>query len=422
MVGMLEVIKDKIYNTFRALKYKNYRLFFFGQCISLIGTWIQQIAMSWLVYKLTKSAFLMGIICFTSAIPALIISPFAGVFIDRINKKNALIIVQCSFLLEAFILSLLTLSHSLNIFNILVISLFMGISTAIDMPLRQAFVVQLVDNPEDLSNAISLNSSCFNLARLVGPAIAGLLIALIGEGWCFMINALSYIAVIWALLLICIDSNKYSVPETKQSFFSEFKEGFNYSYNYKLIWYIILLIGIASLSGMAFQVVMPIYAKEILKGDAQTLGYLMSAAGIGALIGALYLSSRTSVKGLSKWSCLSAVFFGAGLIGLNFINNLPLALLSLCITGFGMVILIASCNTIIQYFCDESKRGRVMGLYTIAFFGTAPFGSLLEGIIADKLGISLTYFINGTILILLAIWFYSKLKLFENAELNSEQK
>src|SRR5574344_32835 len=183
-----------------------------------------------------------------------------------------------------------------------------------------------------------------------------------------------------------------------------------------------MFIGIASLSGMAFQVVMPIYAKEILKGGAQTLGYLMSAAGIGALIGALYLSSRTSIKGLSKWTCASAVMFGGGLIGLKFISNLPLALLSLSITGFGMVVLIASCNTIVQYYCEESKRGRVMGLYTIAFFGTAPFGSLLEGIIADKLGISLTYFINGTILILLAIWFYSKLKLFENTELNSEQK
>src|SRR5574344_124255 len=242
MVGMLEVIKDKIYNTFRALKYKNYRLFFFGQCISLIGTWIQQIAMSWLVYKLTKSAFLMGIICFTSAIPALIISPFAGVFIDRINKKNALIIVQCSFLLEAFILSLLTLSHSLNIFNILVISLFMGISTAIDMPLRQAFVVQLVDNPEDLSNAISLNSSCFNLARLIGPAIAGILVALIGEGWCFMINALSYIAVIWALFLIIAKIQPPTNTEQK-SVLSELKDGFLYSYNYKLIWDILIFIG-----------------------------------------------------------------------------------------------------------------------------------------------------------------------------------
>ncbi|MCI1273820.1 MAG: MFS transporter [Clostridiaceae bacterium] len=414
---MFNSFQTKIYNTFRALKYKNYRLFFFGQCISLIGTWIQQVAMSWLIYKLTNSAFLMGLVCFVSTLPALILSPFAGVFIDRMEKKKALVFVQFSFLIEAFILAVLTLTNLLNIWNVLIISLFMGVSNAIDMPLRQAFVVQLVDDNEDLSNAISLNSSCFNLARLIGPAIAGVLIAIIGEGWCFMINALSYIAVIWALLLILVSNEYAKIPAKKEtSILEELKEGFNYSYNNKFIWYIFMFIGIASLSGMAFQVVMPIYAKEILKGGAQTLGYLMSAAGIGALIGALYLSSRTSIKGLSKWTCASAVMFGSGLIGLKFISNLPLALLSLSITGFGMVVLIASCNTIVQYYCEESKRGRVMGLYTIAFFGTAPFGSLIEGTIADKLGISTTYLINGIILLILAYWFSTKLKHFTNQE------
>lgn len=404
---------ETIVTTFRALKHRNYRLFFLGQCISVIGTWIQQVAISWLIYKLTKSAFIMGLIGFAGSLPSLFVTPFAGVFIDRMNKHKALIFVQASFLIEAFILAVATLTNVVNIWVILAISILMGISNAIDMPLRQSFIVQLVENNEDLGNAISLNSSSFNLARLIGPAIAGVLIAAVGEGWCFMINALSYVAVIWALMIMQIKCSIFNnnTKETK-SVLTELKEGVLYAYHSKAIWYLLWFIGIASIFGMAFQIVMPIYAKEVLGGNAQTLGYLMSASGVGALAGALYLSSRTSVKGLGKFTCIASVLFGIGLMGLNYINTLPLAVASLTVAGFGMVGIIASCNTLIQFFVDEDKRGRVMSLYTVAFFGTVPFGSLFEGFIADKIGVQLTYFFNGAILILLAYLLITKLKYF----------
>ncbi len=404
-------MKDKIFSTFRALRHKNYSLFFIGQCISLVGTWIQQIATSWLVYRLTGSALLMGLIVFTGSIPSLIISPFAGVFIDRINKYKGLLIIQTIFMLEIFILAMLALSGSIQVWHIIILSIIIGITAAIDMPLRQSFVVQLVDDPNDLSNAISLNSSMFNLARLIGPAIAGVLIAAVGEGVCFLIDSLSYIAVLSALFMMKI---KY-IPNRKTSdkkLLDEFKEGIKYTANFPIIKNSLLYLALASFIGMSYPVLMPIFAKEVLGGNAQTLGWLMSASGCGALVGALHLASQKRISRFKIFILIASILFGLAMCGLTFTRNLHISLVFLFIIGFGMVTIMASCNTIIQHYVDESKRGRVMSLYAMAFIGTAPIGSLVEGAIAEKIGLPLTFMINGLSMLIAALIFRSKLDTF----------
>lgn len=313
-------MREKINSTFRALKHRNYRLFFVGQCLSLVGTWIQQIAMSWLIYSMTKSAMMMGIITFASCAPSLFLSPFAGVLIDRTNKYKLLIAVQSLFMVQAFVLAFLTMSGLIQIWHIILLGAIAGIIAAIDMPLRQSFVIRLVDNGEDLSNAISLNSSSFNLARLLGPAIAGVMIAAVGEGVCFLINAISYIAVIGALFAMRLKP-EINIQKKALNIFMELKEGFSYSAKSPPIRNIILYLATISFLGMSFQVLMPIFAKEILNGNAQTLGFLMSASGIGALIGALYLAGKKSVVGLERWICFASFIFGAGLFGISFVSH-----------------------------------------------------------------------------------------------------
>lgn len=408
---MNTIINEKIKPIFRALRHRNYRLFFIGQCISLVGTWIQQIAMSWLIYRLTQSAFMMGAMVFVGAVPSLLASPFAGVFIDRINKYKTLIIVQALFMIQAFVLAILTLMGVIKIWHIIVLSVIMGLTAAIDMPLRQAFVVNLVEDSEDVGNAISLNSSSFNLARLIGPAIAGILTAAVGEGVCFLINALSYIAVIWALCLMNI--NYIPAKTSTTNVFEEFKEGLKYTLSCPPIRITISFIAISSLIGMAYPVLMPIFAKETLHGGAQTLGFLMSSSGIGALLGALYLAGRKHILGLEKWLCIASFLFGISIVCLSFVSHMALALISLFLSGFGMVIIIAACNTLIQHFVDDDKRGRVMSLFSMAFMGTAPIGGLFGGTVAEKIGVPHTFFIIGLFMILCAVIFTTKLKYFK---------
>lgn len=410
-------MNEKMSLTFRALRHRNYRLFFSGQFISLTGTWMQQIALSWLIYSLTKSPLLMGIIMFAGTAPSLFVSPFAGVLIDRINKYHALIIVQTLFMIEAFIIAILTLTGIIQVWHIVILSILMGLTNAVDIPLRQAFVVKLIDASEDLGNAISLNSSCFNLARMIGPAIAGVLIASFGEGICFLINALSYIAVIYALLLMKINA-KPPQRKTDKNILAELREGFKYAFDSIPIRIIIIFIGTTSLIGMSFPVLMPIFAKEILHGGAQTMGFLMSSSGIGALLGALYLAGKRSVLGLEKWLFVAALLFGFGLVGLSFVNKFWLALSLLFVIGFGMVVIIAACNTIIQDLVDENVRGRVMSLYTVAFIGTAPIGSLCGGAIAEKIGVPYTFLLTGLTMVAAALIFSTKLKYFKKGVAN----
>lgn len=408
-------MNEKIYLTFRALRHRNFRLFLSGQCISLTGTWIQQVAMSWLIYSLTKSPLLMGIIMFAGSIPALFISPFAGVLIDRISKYKVLIVIQTLFMIEAFIIAILTLTGVIQVWHIVVLSLLMGITTAVDMPLRQAFVVQLVEGSEDLGNAISLNSSTFNLARLIGPAVAGVLIATFNEGICFLINALSYIAVIAALFAMKIIEEPYK-KKTDRNVLQEFNEGFKYAFSSIPMRNILLFLSISSLIGMSFPVLMPIFAKEILHGGAQTMGFLMSSSGVGALYGALYLAGKKSVQGLEKWIFMASLIFGCGLVGLSFSVKVWISLALLFLVGFGMVVIIAACNTLLQDLVDDDKRGRVMSLYTMAFMGTAPIGSLCGGAIADKIGVPHTFLLTGLTMIVASFVFSTKLKHFEIKE------
>lgn len=410
-ISMNNKMTETISSTFRALRNRNYRLFFSGQCISVTGTWIQQVAINWLVYSLTKSALLMGVIMFAGSIPSLFLSPLAGVVVDRINKYHALIMLQTIFMIEALILAILTLTGIIQVWHIVLLSISIGITNAFDMPLRQAFVIHLIDRSEDLVNAIFLNSSSMNLALLIGPAIAGTLIAAFGEGICFLTNALSYIAVIAALLLMRMKVTHIH-KANGTNIFQEFKEGLKYVSNSFLMRNIIIYLAIASLVGMSYVVLMPIFAKEILHGNAQTLGFLLSTAGVGALFGALYLAGKKSILGLGKWICIASLILGLGLVGLAFVDKFLIALILLFFIGFGMVVIIASCNTLVQDIVDDDKRGRVMSLYTMAFMGTTPIGSLFGGVIAHKIGVPHTFLLTGLIMIISALVFSTKLKYF----------
>lgn len=395
-------LKAKISNTFRTLKQRNYRLFFIGQSISLTGSWIQNIAMSWLVYSLTQSAFMMGAITFVNALPSIVVSPIAGAIIDRVNKYKMLIALQSCFLLLALVLAVLTISGVIAIWQIIILGVLTNITAAFDMPLRQALVINLVDNPKDLSNAISLNSSNFNLARLLGPAIAGVLIGEFGEGICFLINATSYIAVIWALLLMNIHLPDNSSQVTR-NLKKGIKEGIDYVRKFPAIKIILLFLAFVSFIGISYPLLMPIYADRVLLGDAKTLGILMSCSGVGALIASLLLASEKDSRRLPFWIYSGALVFGCSFMGLGFVNNQIIACLLLFTLGFGMIIGLISCNTLLQQMVDNDKRGRVMSLYTLAFIGTAPFGNLFGGYVAQRMGIANCFIFLGGLLIISAL-------------------
>ena len=391
----------------RALAYKNYRLFFGGQSLSLIGTWMQQVAMSWLIYRMTDSAFLLGLIGFTGQIPTVIFGSFAGVYADRLNRRNLLIATQAFAMMQALLLAFLTLTGLVAVWHLIVLSIILGIVNAFDVPARQSFVIDLVENRRDLGNAIALNSFMFNSARLVGPSIAGLLIAYVGEGICFLVNGISFFAIILALL--AMKTNQKVREQSSGAILHELKEGFRYVFGFAPIKYIIVLVGMVSLLSMPYIVLMPVFARDILHGGPHTLGFLMGATGIGALIGALYLASRKSVIGLGRIITISTCILGCGLIAFSFSRYLPLSLLMMLMTGFGMIVSAASCNTIVQTIVDEDKRGRVMSFYAIAFIGMAPFGSLIGGSIAHNIGAPLTLAGCGVLSIVCAVFFYYRL-------------
>jgi MFS family permease len=392
---------------FRALRYRNFRLFFIGQGISLIGTWMQQIAMIWLVYRLTNSAFLLGLVGFTSQIPTFLFGSFGGVIADRTNRQRILITTQILAMLQALMLGILTLTESITVKEIIPLSILLGLINAFDAPTRQSFISEMVEGKEDLSNAIALNSSMFNSARLIGPAVAGILISIIGEGYCFLLNALSFIAVIISLLLMKIKPRSETLHNN--GVFEGLKEGFRYAWGFKPIKNILMLLALMSIIGMPYTVLMPIFAKDILHGGSHTLGFLASSAGLGALTGALYLASRKSVIGLGIWISYASGIFGVGLLLLSFLKILWLSLIVLYFIGFGMMVQMASSNTIIQTIVDDDKRGRVMSFYTMAFLGMAPIGSLLAGVLASKIGTPSTILISGIVCLLGGIIFTKEL-------------
>jgi MFS family permease len=374
-----------IKNLLRALRSRNYRLFLAGQGISMVGTWMQQVAMSWLVYRLTGSAFLLGVVGFTSQIPTLLFSPVAGVLADRWNRRRLLIITQALAMLQAALLAAAVLSGTVQVWHIVVLSLFLGVVNAFDIPIRQSFVVEMVYHREDLGNAIALNSSMINGARLIGPAIAGLVVASVGEGVCFVLNSVSYLAVLVALVAMRLDPIPQNL-EPRRNVFHELREGFAYAFGFGPIRSILLLIALVSFTGMSYAVLIPVFAKEVLHGGAHTFGFLMTAAGGGALVGTIYLASRKSVVGLGRLIVFATITFAAGIVIFAISRNIALSLVSLAVAGFGAMTLVASSNTILQTILEEDKRGRVMSFFTVAFVGIAPFGSFGAGLMADTIG------------------------------------
>jgi MFS family permease len=392
----------------RALSHRNYKLFFSGQSISLIGTWMTRIATSWLVYRLTGSALLLGVVGFAGQIPSFLLAPFAGVLVDRWNRHRLLVATQVLALLQSLALAILALTGIVQIWHVIALSVFQGLINAFDMPARQAFVVEMIEKREDLANAIALNSSMVNAARLLGPSIGGIIIAAVGEGWCFMIDAISYLAVIASLLAMKITPRM--TKEGKQTkMLQQLGEGFKYAIGFAPIRKVLLLLALVSLVGMPYTVLMPVFANEILHGGPNTLGLLMAASGVGALAGAMLLAARKSVLGLGKYIPLTAGAFGAGLIAFSFSRVIWLSLLLMIVTGLGFMIQMAASNTVLQTIVEEDKRGRVMSFYTMAFMGTAPFGSLLAGSVAERIGAPHTLLFGGIGCIIGALWFATSL-------------
>ena len=392
---------------FPALRSRNYRLFFAGQGVSLIGTWMTQIATVWLVYDLTQSAFMLGIVGFTSQIPSFVLAPFGGAFVDRFSRHQILIGTQILAMGQSLALATLALSGAIQIWHVFALSIFQGIINAVDAPARQVFVFELVEQREDLANAIAINSTMFNGARLIGPALGGLLIARVGEGYCFLIDGLSYIAVIMALLAMRLVPT--DIPMMAGSHLQKIKEGFVYAFSSPPIRSILLLSGLVSLMGMQYAVLVPVFADKILKGDAQTLGFLMAASGVGAIFGGVYLATRRSVIGLGKFIVISPSILGTGLIIFSLSRFLPLSLFAMLLIGLGTILQISAGNIILQTIVDDDKRGRVMSLYTMSFLGMTPFGNLLGGTLGDRIGVTDTLIIAGIVCILGSIYFSRQL-------------
>lgn len=366
-----------------------------------------RVATSWLVYRLTGSAFLLGIVGFAGQIPALFLTPLAGVMVDRWDRHRTLVVTQVLSMVQSFLLAWLALAGIINIWEIVALSLFQGLINSFDMPARQSFVIQMIERREDLSNAIALNSSMVNAARLIGPSIAGVLIAGVGEGYCFLVDGISYIAVIVSLLLMRIVRTPR--PTTKTHIRQDLVEGFRYAFHFAPIRSVLLLAALVSVVGMPYMVLMPIFASQVLHGGPHTLGFLMAATGVGALAGAVTLTLRKSVLGLGKVLGWSAILFGLSLIGFGLSRWFWLSMILLVPTGFGMMRQIAGSNTILQTIVDEDKRGRVMSFYSMAFLGMTPFGSLLAGLLGGKIGAPATLMVCGIAVIAGGAWFFHEL-------------
>jgi MFS family permease len=383
----------------RALRHRNFRLFFFGQGISLIGTWMQQVAMIWLVYRLSDSEFLLGLVGFCSQIPSFFLAPVAGVFTDRWSLHRTILLTQSLAMCQAIILAVLTLTGTVAVWHVLALSVCMGLITAFDIPARQAFLIQMVEGRESLTNAIGLNSSMFNGARLLGPALAGFTIAAVGAGVCFLLNALSFLAVLAALLAMRLPPQAPAKP--RQHVLHELKEGFCYAFGSLPIREILMLVALVNIVAMPLTVVLlPVFAKIVLHGGPKTFGLLTAAIGLGALLGALCLAYRKSVLGLGRQIAWASAVFGLSLIAFSFSRTLWVSMLLLVMSGFAVMMETAASNTILQTIVDDDKRGRVMSFYAMAFLGAAPLGSLLAGSLASHVGVAHFVQLAGTMCIL----------------------
>jgi MFS family permease len=384
--------------TLRALKYRNFQLFFSGQLISLIGTWMQNVAQSWLVYRLTGSSVLLGLVSFSGQIPVLLFSTLGGIAADRFSRRHVVIATQAASMVLAAALAILTLTHHVQIWHVFVLSALLGVVNAFDIPARQAFIMDMVGR-EDLINAIALNSAMFNASRVAGPAVAGILVASIGEGWCFFANAVSYIAVLAGLLLMHVTRHE-RVATTSP--LEDVVEGFRFVLHNAPIHALLIVVGVASLAGTPFSVLMPIFADKILHGGPQALGWLMGVSGVGALAGALVLATRKHVRGLGRWVVVAGAVYSVALIGFGYSRLLWLSCALMLPIGFAMMIQFGACNTLIQTMTPDSLRGRVMSVYSMVFMGMAPIGALIAGAVAEHTGAPLALAGGGAICLLVA--------------------
>jgi MFS family permease len=392
---------------FRALRSRNFRLFFIGQAISLSGSWMTRLATAWLVYRLTDSAFLLGVVSFAGQVPSMVLPPLVGVWVDRWDRRNVLIATQASAMLQSLALAALTLSGYVNMPWIIGLTLFQGIVNAVEIPTRQSFVVRMIDDRADLGNAIALNSSNFNATRLVGPAIAGPVVAAVGEGYCFLIDGLSYIAVIWGLLSMNLPPDTRSTE--RRDLRTELRDGWQYIARSTPIRSLLIFLGLVGVMSAPYGALTPILAGRTLDGDANTLGLLMAASGVGALACAVRLVLRESVVGLVRAAAVSIVLFGTGCALLGLSRQIWLSMALMTVTGYGLMFQVVATNTIVQTIVDDDKRGRVMSFYTIALAGSGPIGSLLGGLLASRIGVETTYMVAGAACLVSALWFWRQL-------------
>lgn len=410
----------KIIERQKALKYKNYRLYMSGQGFSVMGTWVQRIAMMWLAYRLSNSAFLLGVITFSEQIPILFLAPIAGVYADRWDKHKALIWFEIFSVFQAALLAFLTFTDAITITHLVLLSLLLGFINAFEIPLRQSFVVDMVNKDKAaLPEAIALNSVVFNSSRLIGPAIAGVLISGVGEAWCFVINSLSYSAVTISLLMMRLDKAMIKPSGEKKKVFNELKLGFQYITNHKRLKPLLILLTFVSFTNAAIKTLGPVFAKDILKGDADTFGLLMSAVGVGAIGGALFLSKGRKVGLLAKIISYTALVLGVGMVAFSFSTWLPFSLLLLAVCGLAKMMHNTSTNTLLQVATDDDKRGRVMSFYAVCTQGMTPIGGLVAGSVAGIFGGVWAMFCMGGLCVLVAsfyqgrkIWRYRKKKAY----------
>jgi MFS family permease len=398
---------------FRALRSRNFRLFFIGQAISLVGSWMTRLATAWLVYRLTDSAFLLGLVSFAGQVPSMVLPPLAGVWVDRWDRRTVLIATQAAAMLQSLALAALTLSGSVNMPWIIGLTLFQGIVNAIEIPTRQSFVVRMIDDRADLSNAIALNSSNFNAARLVGPAIAGAVVAAVGEGYCFLIDGVSYIAVIAGLMAMRLTPDVR--PPSDRRVLHELAEGWRYVLASTPIRTLLTFLGVVGVMSTPYFVLMPLVAGRTLGGGPDTLGWLMAASGVGALACAVRLVLRTTVIGLGRRMALAVALFGTACVLLGLSRWFWLTLPLMVCTGYGLMYQVVATNTIVQTIVDDDKRGRVMSFYTIALLGASPIGSLLGGALAARIGVPGTFVVGGIACVLCAVWFWGQLPAIREA-------
>ena len=398
---------NRLKSTFRSLKYRNFRLFFPGLLTSQVGIWIQNVAISWVVYDMTNSPFMMGSIMFLNTIPLFLITPFAGVIADKFDRHKLLMLIQICFAMQAFLMAAFTLSGYLRIWNIIILGLFLNIVAAIDAPLRQSTYVLLVDDRNDLSNALSLNSTCFNMARLLSPAIAGVLLSTVGAGWCFAINFLCILPCVFLVKMMDFEDKK---PDSikNETIFEGLKEGLNYSLHSIQIVLLLLFSAVFSFIALTYPMLMPVYTKEVLFADAKVLGYVMSSAGIGAVTASMLLASKTTLRGLKYILCFGSVILSSGFIILGFNSNITAACIIMFFVGFGMTSSFTSDSTLLQSVIDDDKRGRVMSIYTVCFMGATSISNFAAGSVAQIFGIANTFIIFGLVLLIAALLFLIK--------------